>query len=166
VAPTIRRAPLPGTAAPAGLWREELTAIGKFTGCTEEMKGSQQPELHRLSRVETLILVPCGLGAYNATSIAVIATGDPGRRVFRFAGFDYKPGWSEEEAKPMLVNTGWTQDKLRLDSFAKGRGLGDCGGSEAYVWDGTRFRLIEATSMGECRGAWHWIRTWSAQVTE
>lgn len=166
VAPAIRRAPLPTGGTPASLWREELTAIGKFTGCTEEMKGTQTPELHRLSRTETLILVPCGTGAYNATSIAVIATGVAGRRTFRLAGFDYKPGWSEEESKPMLVNAGWTPDKLRLDSYAKGRGIGDCGGSEAYVWDGTRFRLIAATSMGECRGAWHWIGTWSAQVTE
>lgn len=166
IAPVIRRAPLPGTSAPAALWREELTAIGKFTGCAEEMKGAEPPQLYRLSRTETLILVPCGSGAYNFTSIPVIASGDAGRRAFRLAGFDMKPGWSEEEARPMLVNAGWTPEKLRLDSFAKGRGLGDCGGSEAYVWDGTRFRLIEATSMGECRGAWHWIRTWSAQVTE
>lgn len=165
-APTIRRAPLPGAGTPAALWREELTAIGKFTRCADEMKGAEPPQLYRLSRTETLILVPCGSGAYNFTSIPVIATGEAGRRAFRLAGFDMKPGWSEEEARPMLVNAGWTQDKLRLDSFAKGRGLGDCGGSEAYVWDGTRFRLIEATSMGECRGAWHWIRTWSAQVTE
>jgi hypothetical protein len=166
IVPTIRRAPLPATTTPAVLWREELTAIGKFTRCTDEMKGAQQPELHRLSKIETLILVPCGSGAYNFTAVPVIATGDPGRRAFRLASFDLKPGWSEEEARPMLVNAGWTANKLRLDSFAKGRGIGDCGGSEAYVWDGTRFRLIEATSMGECRGAWHWIRTWSAQVTE
>ncbi len=66
----------------------------------------------------------------------------------------------------MLVNVGWSPEKSRLDSFAKGRGLGDCGGSEAYVWDGQRFRLIVATSMGECRGAWHWIRTWSARVSD
>ncbi|MGW8201979.1 DUF1176 domain-containing protein [Sphingomonas bisphenolicum] len=165
-APVIKRAPLPAATAPAALWREELTALGKFTRCADEMKGAEPPQLYRLSRTETLILVPCGSGAYNFTSVPVIATGDAGRRAFRLASFDLKPGWSEEEARPMLVNVGWTADKLRLDSFAKGRGIGDCGGSEAYVWDGTRFRLIEATSMGECRGAWHWIRTWSAQVAE
>lgn len=166
VAPQIRRAPIPAGAAPATLWREELTAIGKFTGCTDEMKDAQPPELHRLAKGETLILVPCGSGAYNFTAIPVIATGVPGRRIFRYATFDLKPGWSEEEARPMLVNAGWVPEKSLLSSFAKGRGIGDCGGSETYVWDGTRFRLVEATSMGECRGAWHWIRTWSAQVTE
>jgi Protein of unknown function (DUF1176) len=35
----------------------------------------------------------------------------------------------------------------------KGRGLGDCGSSQNFVWDGTMFRLVEARVMGECRGA-------------
>ncbi|WP_298394979.1 DUF1176 domain-containing protein [Sphingobium sp.] len=167
VAPMVRRVVVPGGAAPAGLWREELTALGKFTGCDGEMRDSAQtPDLHRLSKTETLILVPCGNGAYNFTAVPVIATGTPGRRMFHLATFDRKPGWSEEEARPMLVNAGWVAEKSELSSFAKGRGIGDCGGSETYVWDGTRFRLIEATAMGECRGAWRWIRTWSAQVTE
>jgi hypothetical protein len=33
------------------------------------------------------------------------------------------------------------------------------------VWDGTSFRLTEASSMGECRGALEWITTWRAAVT-
>lgn len=165
--PEIRRIPTPAGTAPAALWREELTALGKFTGCADEIRsGPQPPELHRLSKTETLILVPCGNGAYNFTAVPVIATGVAGRRAFRLASFDYKPGWSEEEAKPMLVNAGWVPEKSLLQSFAKGRGIGDCGGSETYVWDGARFRLTEATSMGECRGAWHWITTWSARVVE
>lgn len=166
IAPAIRRAPVPAGAAPAALWREELTALGKYTGCTDEMRSDQTPDLQRLSKTETLVLVPCGSGAYNFSSVPVIATGVPGRRAFRFATFDFKPGWSEDANHPMLVNVGWTPEKSRLDSFAKGRGLGDCGGSEAYVWDGQRFRLIEAAAMGECRGAWHWITTWTARVVD
>lgn len=165
--PLIRRALIPDGAAPPALWREELTALGKFTACADEMKdASSPPDLHRLSRTETLVLVPCGAGAYNFTAVPVIATGIPGRRTFRFASFDYQPGWSEDAAHPMLVNASWAPQTSTLQSYAKGRGLGDCGGSESYVWDGTRFRLIEASAMGECRGAWHWITTWSAKVTE
>ncbi|WP_242128854.1 DUF1176 domain-containing protein [Sphingobium sp. Sx8-8] len=167
VMPWVRRAPIPDGVAPPALWREELTAIGNFTHCAGEMKdASSPPDLHRLSKTETLVLVPCGAGAYNFTSVPVIATGIPGRRSFRFAGFDYQPGWSEDARHPMLVNAEWSAESSTLQSYAKGRGLGDCGGSESYVWDGTRFRLIEATAMGECRGAWHWITTWSAKVAE
>ncbi|EPR19021.1 hypothetical protein M527_10705 [Sphingobium indicum IP26] len=165
--PTIRRAAVPAGAQPPALWREELTALGTFTGCADEMRSaSSPPELHRLSKTETLVLVPCGAGAYNYTSVPVIATGIPGRRAFRFAGFDYQPGWSEEAGHPMLVNADWAPETATLQSYAKGRGIGDCGGSEAYVWDGARFRLVEASAMGECRGAWHWITTWSARVTD
>ncbi|MDI1296428.1 MAG: DUF1176 domain-containing protein [bacterium] len=164
-APTIRRALIPAGAVPPSLWREELTALGKFTGCTDEMKDGQPLELHRLSKSETLILVPCGSGAYNFSSVPVIATGTAGRRVFRFATFDYQPSWTEEASHPMLVNVGWSPETSRLDSFAKGRGIGDCGNSETYVWDGVRFRLAEASAMDECRGAWHWITTWTARVT-
>src|SRR3546814_1741229 len=75
---------------------------------------SSPPELHRLSKTETLVLVPCGAGAYNYTSVPVIATGIPGRRVFRFAGFDYQPGWSEEAGHPMLVNADWAPETATL----------------------------------------------------
>ncbi|UZW55273.1 DUF1176 domain-containing protein [Sphingobium sp. JS3065] len=165
--PVIKRATIPGGAQPPALWREELTALGTLTGCADEMKdASSPPDLHRLTKTETLVLVPCGAGAYNFTSVPLIATGIAGRRTFRFASFDYQPGWSEDATHPMLVNAGWAAETSTLQSYAKGRGLGDCGGSESYVWDGTRFRLVEASAMGECRGAWHWITTWSAKVTE
>lgn len=163
---SIRRAVIPAGPAPAMLWREELGALGRFTGCTDEMQDASPPDLYRLSRTETLVLVPCGAGAYNFTSVPVIATGVPGRRSFRFASFDFQPGWSEGAAHPLLVNADWSADNATLQSYAKGRGLGDCGGSETYVWDGVRFRLIAANAMGECRGAWHWITTWSAKVVE
>lgn len=166
-APVIRRATIPNGPQPPALWREELTALGKFTACADEMKdASSPPDVHRLSKTETLVLVPCGAGAYNFTAVPVIATGIPGRRTFRFASFDYQPGWSEDASHPMLVNASWSPLTSTLQSYAKGRGLGDCGGSESYVWDGTRFRLTEASAMGACRGAWHWIRTWTAKVVE
>ncbi|MGE4323805.1 MAG: DUF1176 domain-containing protein [Sphingobium sp.] len=165
--PTVRRAPVPVAArAPAALWREELAELGKLTGCADEMRDASAPEQHRLSNTETLILIPCGAGAYNATFSPVIATGAAGRRAFRFAAFDYQPGWGGDGGPPLLVNARFRPDASRLESFAKGRGLGDCGGSESYVWDGARFRLVEATAMAQCRGARGWIRTWQAQLID
>jgi hypothetical protein len=51
-----------------------------------------------------------------------------------------------------------------LTSYAKGRGLGDCGVSQRFAWDGTRLRLIEQAEMSECRGNPNFIRTWTARV--
>lgn len=167
-APVIRRAIVPTSGTVAPLWREELTALGKFTDCTSEMDDDVQggPSLHRLSKTETLILVPCGSGAYNFTTIPVIATGKAGRRSFRYPIFDLQPGWVEDAAQPQLVNANWDAARSRLDTYAKGRGIGDCGSSSAYVWDGVRFRLAESAMMGECRGASKWITTWTADITQ
>jgi hypothetical protein len=166
-APVVRRVPVPGGPSPAALWRDELAALGKVTGCAAEMASAYAgPELHRLSKSETLILTPCGSGAYNFLTVAAIATGNPGRREFRLASFDLKPSWSDDMKAPVLVNAAWNGATSRLDHFAKGRGLGDCGDAQSYVWDGKGFRLVEASAMEECRGSWHWITTWFAQVVD
>ncbi|NIJ17435.1 DUF1176 domain-containing protein [Sphingobium vermicomposti] len=162
----IRRADIPPGPAPQPLWREERAALGRLTGCADEMRDASPPELHRLSRTESLVLTPCGAGAYNFTSVPVIASGIAGRRTFRFASFDHPPGWSEAATHPMLVNAAWLADTATLESYAKGRGLGDCGGSESYVWDGTQFRLAQASAMGECRGARQWIKVFTADVVK
>src|SRR3546814_3600814 len=73
---------------------------------------------------------------------------------------------SSDLGYPMLVNYGWDAARSTPSSYTRGRGLGDCGGAETYVWDGSQFRLVEARSMGECRGAMKWITTWRANVTE
>ncbi|HTG39817.1 DUF1176 domain-containing protein [Sphingomonas sp.] len=49
-----------------------------------------------------------------------------------------------------------------LASYAKGRGIGDCGVSQRFIWDGPRFRLIEQAEMSECRGSIDYITTWRA----
>jgi hypothetical protein len=162
--PEIRRAIVPGGLKAVALWREELTRAGKQSGCSREVDGARDAEAYPLSKSQTLVLIPCGAGAYNFSSVPMIATGVVGRRAFTTATFDFPPGWAENPTMPMLVNASWDPAMSQLSSFAKGRGIGDCGGSEAYVWDGTMFRLVEAKAMGECRGAWHWITTWRAKV--
>src|SRR3546814_18815150 len=94
-------------------------------------------------------MLPCGAGAYNFSSAALIATGKFGKREFTAPIFDLQPGWGmKEDGYPMLVNYGWDAARSTLSSYTRGRGLGDCGGAETYVWDGSQFSLVEARSMG------------------
>ena len=51
-----------------------------------------------------------------------------------------------------------------LTSYAKGRGLGDCGVSQSLAWDGRRLRLVDQSEMPECRGNTDTITTWRAKV--
>jgi hypothetical protein len=162
--PAVSRAPIAPNLKYAGLWREELARAAGLSGCADTMEG-RAAEVHPLDRERALVLVPCGAGAYNASSVPLIATGGAGRRSFAFARFDHQPGWSADADQPMLVNAGWNEAGGELSSYAKGRGLGDCGSAETYVWDGAMFRMTEATAMGECRGARHWLRLWRAKAS-
>ena len=112
---------------------------------------------------------PAGSGAYNFSSapyIGEITEDSPGGWAFRPAPFDRQPSWGGEGTEPLLVNSNWDDREQTLSSYGKGRGLGDCGRAENYVWDGERFRLIEASAMDECRGSYLWITTWRARYRQ
>ena len=161
--PVIRHAVAPQGKG-VSLWQTERANAYAFARCTEEYNPTIEAEVHRLDIGRELVLVPCGAGAYNFSSVPLIASGQPGRRSFAFARFDYAPGWSESANRPTLVNASWDARTASLGSYAKGRGLGDCGSSEAYAWDGYMFRLTQATAMGECRGARKWITLYRART--
>ena len=162
--PRLVRAAVPHNLKAAPLTAAERNQAEMLTGCDPEFDMDRQADLYPLGGGKTLIMLPCGSGAYNFSSVALIATGVAGKRQFVAARFDFQPAWGEGKF-PTLVNHGWDADGSMLSSYAKGRGLGDCGSAESYVWNGNSFRLAEATSMGECRGALEWIRTWRAAVT-
>jgi hypothetical protein len=102
---------------------------------------------------------PCGNGAYNYFSSAYVVD-ERGRA--RPAPFDHAAG--NIEGFDSLVNAAWVAETRTLSTFGKGRGLGDCGTGQDYVWDGKRFRLVQQQAMPECRGSMDYIATWRATV--
>jgi len=118
-------------------------------------------ETHTIGADTSLILLPCSAGAYNLISAVFVAKAgevSPAR-------MDAPSGFTEGDAPaavPMVVNA--TYDKGVLTSFAEGRGLGDCGVRQNFVWDGGMFRLSRQEEMGECRGDPNYITTWVAKV--
>lgn len=129
-----------------------------YEGGTGELPGVERVAL---GGGKTLVLLPCGSGAYNfSTEPYILAPG--GQPVA--AKFDSPPGISDaQDGRPTLVNASFDAKSGRLESYNKGRGIGDCGSAEAYVWDGSMFRLVEARSMPECRGSVNWLTTWRAE---
>ena len=92
---------------------------------------------------------------------AAFVIGDDG--TLRPATFDASTGIDPEAGGvPQLVNAGFGEGLL--SSHAKGRGIGDCGVSQSFAWDGTRFRLVEQSEMTECRGSTRLIPTWRAEL--
>jgi len=126
--------------------------------------GKVEPAAYRLDAGHSLVLVPlpCGNGAYNYyTNVYVLDEAGHAQP----AKFDFTPGFGEaDDPSPSLTNGDWDPQTRRLSSYEKGRGLGDCGATEAYAWDGSRFRLTEATMMNECRGSNDFITVWTART--
>lgn len=143
----------------------QVAAMRKRAGCQlDETSGTDiTPEAHALGGGKTLVILPCSAGAYNliAALFVIAGTGVAPAIVDAPSGF----GEAEPDARksvPSIVN-GEFADGI-LGSYAKGRGIGDCGVEQAFVWDGARFRLSRQAEMGECRGNTNYITTWRTKV--
>lgn len=162
--PVVRAVAPGGSAATPGA--AQLAEMRRIQACDDDMVASQpdlfKPEAFALGGGKTLVLMPCGAGAYNVIqSLFVI----DGARVAA-ATTDAPSGFAETGADhPRVASVvNGTFDGGLLTSYAKGRGLGDCGVVQSFAWDGRRFRLTEQRAMGDCRGNPNYLRTWHARV--
>jgi hypothetical protein len=153
VVPAIRPSGQAATLSPA-----LLAQLTKASDCGEGYSASfpqPEPETGALGGGATLVLLACGSGAYNLSSVAYVVRGGKATA----AHFDDGKGGPVE-----LINASWDPSSGTLSTHGKGRGIGDCGEGASYVWDGTRFRLTEETRMDECRGSANWLTVWRATV--
>lgn len=104
-------------------------------------------QVYPLGDDRQLVALFCGLGAYNAvTGFWTVEGADPAKASKLVL---QRPG---ETADNMLINAEYDPATGRLTFDAKGRGIGDCGSTGTYVWDGSRFVLGEFSTMDPCRG--------------
>jgi hypothetical protein len=159
LAPAASQARLPSLPAVIAN-REDVRA------CAEEYdeEDPHRPYVARLSGSEYLWQVPCGMGAYNYTTLYIIARADgSGQRSPDF--WPDHPDWSSN-GPDTLINGQYDPKTRLLAAFSKGRGLGDCGDDAAWAWDGHAFRLTHHAVMETCMGVVsnHWIRVWRART--
>lgn len=174
--PTAKKAVLPVITAkrikPSDMLPDAaaLVALSESSPCANERLGSTEDTAYSLGTgargAQALVLLNCGAGAYNFSSgVYVGDRDDKGKWTFAAAKFDYgASGFSTDSKIPLLVNADWDVATQTVSSYAKGRGLGDCGSTESWVWDGAMFRLTKASAMGECRGSLDWIPVWRAEL--
>jgi hypothetical protein len=155
-------ASLPGPSAPDQLTDTQLAAFRARFRCrvADPIMLRLPVRAIRLDGGHTLVLVPspCPTGAYNTRVLAVVADRNGEARP---ADLEF-PGLAETRHE--VVNPRWSESDRQLHSFVKSRGLGDCGSSQSWVWDGRRFRLVLQTDMEECRGSLDFITTWRARL--
>lgn len=161
--PVVTLPPASGRAPKTLPAARALAALPSEARTCDDPTNDLKPEASRLDATHSLVLIahPCGNGAYNLFSTALIVD-EAGRATP--ARFDADPGMGGSEVVGSPVNADWDTRIRRLGTFARGRGVGDCGTTQSYAWDGTRFRLVEQAEMGECRGSTDFITTWRARA--
>jgi hypothetical protein len=91
----------------------------------------------------------CTSGAYNAVNVFFI--GDEHAKGLKRVRFPEPPG-AGQASDDLLFNPGFDPKTQTLSIFSKARGVGDCGESADWVWDGRAFQLISDNIMPACRG--------------
>jgi hypothetical protein len=149
---------LRGGGTPATVSAALRKQMEKGAGCdATESASAGDVQTFALGGGATLALLPCDSGAYNINSVPFVVRGGK----VAVANIDYSGDGSGEA--PMLTNAWWDAKTSMLSTHAKGRGIGDCGESANYVWNGKSFVLVELRSMDACRGSVNWLRTWKAE---
>lgn len=93
-----------------------------------------------------LVAVACSRGAYNVSSQFWLVGG---RDVAKARPAPLE-GATDKTASD-LINADFDPKTGQISFYAKARGLGDCGSSGSYGWDGRRFAVLWWTEMSECR---------------
>lgn len=107
----------------------------------------------RLNAATELWGVPCSNGAYNQ-SYAYYLAGPNGSnpRLIAFPNADGAATADEEGDNGWLTNPNYDPETRTMTAFAKGRGIGDCGVDQAWIWTGQAFVLSRERVMSDCFG--------------
>lgn len=150
----------PTSVTPAARREMERQSAG-YCDRDQTLPSNEPTFIARLGRDLLLASVPCASGAYNFSRAYFLLQDGPRPQV-RPANFPrpYRLGRDEtgEEPSNVLIN-GDTDDRQGgVSYYSKGRGLGDCGDTGSWQWDGQAFRPVAAMRMPTCRGigADHW----------
>lgn len=160
-ASTVPAAPpvpeIPRFSEPHPLSESEISAITQNTASNIENNdcsldpSEREVHLFPLSNDKALMTVNCDMGAYNLYVLGYIVSRQaPYKADNLVLEMPFKSG--EDDQPPELINADFDEKSGVLSTFDKGRGLGDCGVSSKWVFDGKAFRLAAYASEPSCDG--------------
>ena len=108
------------------------------------------PEVYALDAANALAIRPCYLAAYQGSSVVAVLPrqGGASRPVTLLL-----PGVPDRGTDgPDMVDPEFDPLSGTLATVSKGRGLADCGSSEAWVWSDNAFRMKALSYQDQCGG--------------
>ncbi len=119
----------------------------------------REVRIFAISDDKALMMVSCEAGAYNVVDLAwLVSRQKPfSSRQIRLK-LPFMPASGDADLE--LMNAGYDETNKELTTVAKGRGLGDCGVSSRWRFDGQRFRLVRYAEEPTCDG-WHGSGAWA-----
>jgi hypothetical protein len=111
-------------------------------------EASEAPQSFDLGAGQKLFIVKCWAAAYQFGYMALVMdqAGDVRQMTFQ--------DWDGKRYRPMTYLAGADFDPASktMNSFFKGRGLGDCGSLGSWQWTGSVFKLKAYYYKAECDG--------------
>lgn len=138
--------PIAQTGLPKTVPAAAMKAVGE---CEDMADRAVEPLIARLAPGVVLYAPVCSMGAYNAVHGLVLAdeTGKGARAISLPL-----PAGLDQTSISDPMNLDYDPATRILGSFAKGRGLGDCGDEAQWIWDGRAFQVLSMRVMPVCRG--------------
>ncbi len=157
----VRVAPKPEM-PPSTIDHMQLAQLRGLDPCLKYSSNAIQenPIYYRLDTLNTLMVLPTSCGGYNPYRMLYIVDNQRKAQPARF--WPYQGHEIKDDSE--LSNVDWSEEARLLSSFARGRGISDCGESQSFAWHDGRFLLVHDERMYPCRGSTDYITTYHVEV--
>ncbi|MDP1616374.1 DUF1176 domain-containing protein [Phenylobacterium sp.] len=119
----------------------------RLSECDEDIADlGIDPQVARLAAGKIFWGAVCSRGAYNVI-YSLFLTDEAGGNVQAL-----NVPYSDDERVAELMNISFDAETQTLTNYEMGRGLGDCGAMNSWVWTGTEFVMTHQTLMPDCQG--------------
>ena len=114
--------------------------------------GEIEPAAFALSDRMSLVLLPCLMGAYQGSSLGVLVDRTTAAVSKLALPLAFQGNPAPDDPTDMLTEPDFEAETGTLSLFAKGRGIGDCGLTASWIWDGQAFQLSALNYQDACGG--------------
>ena len=147
--------PAPAWVSPPVLSQAETEHLAKQAGrlrspAFDTCDVRDPPKVYALDRTSALAIRPCYMAAYQGSSVVGVLSRGGGKERPLKLDLPGLPGQATDG--PDMVDPDFDPATGTLTTVSKGRGLADCGLSEAWIWSGGAFRLKSLNYQDQCGG--------------